>query len=334
MNEELKSLIDKLVKIQEAFYQKYGLSDIYTNSKVFEILIADELNHDLIPKLSGGRDAKCVDGEIEYKHYKETSSNHTWTFNDFSDTTIARLLLCNSVYFAHIDDTVYPPKFDWFYPVSGQKVSNYLKLATLRIQNTRKMINVGTRQIELQMGVKRVDVNTITNSKHLYRLYLDEIFTTVKKIEQIVGVKQILTSNKLWEILVSVHTGHKILTEQKKHDAVDNKGGFYEYKVSKAHSWGFEDISEAVLNKFNEEKAIILATIDKRTMSVLKIYSANPTKVIQRLKEKLQEKDERYKKVGKAVRRLQVSLSLIDLKVINAEEIFSAPLTTIKTVPV
>ena len=45
--------------------------------------------------------------EYEYKHYKELSSNHSWTFNDFSDTTINKLnseLI--SVIFAHIDDSV------------------------------------------------------------------------------------------------------------------------------------------------------------------------------------------------------------------------------------
>ena len=53
----------------------------------------------------------------------ELSSNHSWTFNDFSDTTINKLnseLI--SVIFAHIDDSVSTPNFDWFYEIKGTSV--------------------------------------------------------------------------------------------------------------------------------------------------------------------------------------------------------------------
>ena len=75
--------------------EHYQVDDIYSNSKIYEILIANQFDHRIIPGHSGSRDAKDLNGnEIEYKHYKESSSNHTWTFNDFSDTTIEKLKTC------------------------------------------------------------------------------------------------------------------------------------------------------------------------------------------------------------------------------------------------
>jgi len=80
--DRLKELFNELKKIQSFFVEKYGVDDIYSNSKIFEILIANELNHILIPGHSGSKDAKDEDGnEYEYKHFKETSGNHSWTFN-------------------------------------------------------------------------------------------------------------------------------------------------------------------------------------------------------------------------------------------------------------
>lgn len=323
MQNELQELIGKLVKIQEEFRKKYGVGNIYSNSKFFEILIADRLNHRLLPGASGSRDARDDTGDCEYKHYKESSSNHTWTFNDFSDTTIKKLNNCHMVFFAHINDLGIKPTFDWFYPISGPTISQYLAKATQKIKNTRKMINVSVSQLETVLGIKRAFAKDFI-SKNYYTEYLDEIFSIAARIEKIVGTKGILTSNKIWEILVSLITGHKALSEQKKHDAVDNKGGLYEYKVSQSSSWNFEDISPAVLQKFLEEKAILLATVNKEQMKVLKIFSAEPKKVIQRLNEKLNEKARRFRNEGKVVRRLQVSLSGNDLKIIDAIQVYNS----------
>ncbi len=319
MTDNLESLIQGLVSFQEELLKKYGLADIYSSSKIFEIIISDRLNHILLPCQAGSRDGKDDLGEYEYKHYKESSSNHTWTFNDFSDKTIEKLSHCHSVIFAHIDDQRKLPEFDWFYQVPGEVISNYLKQATIKIQNTRKMINVSSSNIENVMGIKKTYTKDIP-CKHFYTEYLIEIFTIARKIEKIVGTKDILTSNKLWEILVSLQTGHKILSEQKAHDAIDDKGGFYEYKVAKTYSWNFEDISQNVLAKFLQEKAVVLAIIDKAKMKVLKIYFADPIKVVKRLKEKLKEKRIRFNRSSKTVRRLQVSLSAGDLQRIGATE--------------
>ena len=320
--DQLKEFIIRLKEIQKLFYKKFRVNDIYSNSKVFEILIANELNHGLVPGHSGSRDGKDDKGEYEYKHYKESSSNHTWTFNDFTDTTISNLNSCVAVIFAHIDDSDSKANFDWYYAVPGKKISSYLKQATIKIKNTRKMINVSQSQIKKAMGIKKSFTKDI-KSKNYYRKYLDEIFGITKKIEKKVKTKEILTSNKFWEILVSLHTGHQILSEQKKHDAKDSLGNFYEYKVAKSYSWNFQDISPAVLKKYKDDREMILAVVDKSQMEVLKIFSAESNEVVKRLKEKLKDKKERYKKQGKRLRRLQVSLSRGDLKLIGANEIYS-----------
>jgi len=322
-NEILKGLISQLRDIQLDFFKNHGSSDIFSNSKIYEILIANELGHSLLPKLSGGRDAKdCDDGEVEYKHFKETSSNHTWTFNDFTDSTIEKLRLASCVVFAHIDDTKEIPYFDWYYLVPSGKVSDYLAVATQKIQNHRKMINVGCSQIENNMGIKKsILKENFKDGK--YNSFLLKILEITREIEKITGIKQILTSNKFWEMLVSLETGHQIQSEQAGHDAEDEQGNKYEYKVSKNSSWNFQDISDNVLNKYFKDKEIILAIVDKKEMKVLKIYSAPPKIVVKTLIRKLEAKKKKFEAEGKILRRLQVSLTAGDLPIIKAKVIYA-----------
>jgi len=149
MIDKFKSLIKELVLIQDEFFKLFGVNDIYSNSKIFEIVIANTLKHNLIPGHSGSRNGKDDHSdEFEYKHYKETSSNHTWTFNDFSDTTIEKLNSARAVVFAHIDDLKDFPFMDWCYIVPGNLISKYLAEETKHITNNRKMINVSPHQIE------------------------------------------------------------------------------------------------------------------------------------------------------------------------------------------
>jgi len=322
--QDLKFLLDELKKVQQDFYRKFGISDIISNSKIFEVLVANGLNHDLIPGHSRSRDARDTAGIYEYKHYKELSSNHSWTFNDYSDSTINSLRSIEAVVFAHIDDRVYPPKFDWFYKVKGGVISNYLAKATLVIRNVRRMINVSPNQLEKLIGVKR---STVADGNGKYSPWLNKIFELVRQIEELTETKGLLTSNKIWELLVASKIGHKVLSEQGgrkgAHDAVDKDGGFYEYKVAKNHSWNFQDISNAVLNKYLEDKGIILAVIDKENMEVKKVYAADPKRVVAKLKEKLRDKESRFLELGKEIRRKQVSLSKGDLELIRAKLIFS-----------
>ena len=73
------TLINKYREIQKDFMTEFNVNDIFSNSKIYEILIANSLSHNLIPGHSGSKDACDDEGnEYEYKHYKKTSSNHTW----------------------------------------------------------------------------------------------------------------------------------------------------------------------------------------------------------------------------------------------------------------
>ena len=192
---ELEYHLNELKELQYSFQKDFEVFDIYSNSKIFEILIADNLNHKLIPGHSGSSDALNVqNNEVEYKHYKETSSNHTWTFNDFSEKTIFKLNdKIDTVYFSHIDDTVFPPKFDWYYPVIGKVISDFLREHTPKIQNKRKMINVSRKNIEERMHVQR---HLTQSTQGIYTRELDRIIKTISKIENKSDVKNLLTSNK------------------------------------------------------------------------------------------------------------------------------------------
>jgi hypothetical protein len=321
---DTEKLIMQLKKIQDDFYATFGVTDIITNSKIFEILIADTLNHSLIPGHSGSRDAKDDMGaEFEYKHFKESSSNHSWTFNDFSDTTIEKLNKAKSVIFAHIqDEDVVFPEFDWYYEVPGKVISRYLFDATTKIKNSRKMINVGPRQIETIMGIHKKTTNTKCTG--IYSQWIKKIVDTILKIENAVGTKDILTSNKFWEVLVALKLNHKVQSEQAKHDATDLEGNMYEYKVAKVGSgWSFQDISNEVLRKYMNDKSIILATVDKNEFTVNKIYEADTKKVISLLRKKLELKNIRYQEKGKEVRRQQASLSSKDVRDLGSKIIYS-----------
>lgn len=323
--QEFEKLINRYKSIQSDFLNQFNVDDIFSNSKIYEIIIANELNHNLIPGHSGSKDAISDSGEIfEYKHYKKSSSNHTWTFNDFTDNTIEELKNCNFVIFAHIDDSIFPEKFDWYYKVPGTAVSDFLFEATKRITNKRKMINVSRNNIEDIMGYSINIIRPKDIGK--YTKWLNDIYAIEKDIEKCTNVNHLLTSNKIWEILVAVELNHNVNSEQGgregAHDAFDKDGNQFEYKVSKNHSWNFQDISENVLNKYMHDSSIILAVVDKTNIIVEEIYSAEPLKVVQRLKEKLIEKADRFRLKGGEVRRLQVSLSKGDLNKVEAIRIF------------
>ena len=326
---ELKKLIDILKKIQDYFLQKYGVNDIYSNSKIFEIVIANELNHELIPGHSGSKDAKNALGEFEYKHFKETSSNHSWTFNDYTDTTIEGLKKIHSAIFAHIDDQQFPPILDWYIEVDGKTCSNYLDKRTKELLaakpkgkvNDRKMINFGPSQLERDLGVKKTKVSSINkNGKYYEKIILIQKIS--KQLEKITGISQIFTSNKFWELLPAIILEHQVLSEQSGHDAKDSLGNTYEYKVSKNHSWQFQDISPNVLHKYESDKEVILAVVDKQNLVVTNIYSANSQKVVKRLKEKLESKRANLAEKGKELRRSQVVLGKGDLILIGARKLF------------
>jgi hypothetical protein len=213
---------------------------------------------------------------------------------------------------------------DWSYQVSGEEVARYLDVHTKTINNARKMINVSSGQIENRIGVERTFHDNLLHES-IYDPFLDEIFEIISSLEAVVSVKNILTSNKFWEVLVSIPLGHKVNSEQGgragDHDAFDESGGDYEYKVSISKSWQFQDISESVLGKYLKCEEIVLAVVDKPNIEVGEIWFAKPEKVVSLLEAKLAEKAKRFLENNKEVRRLQVSLSAGDLNKIDARKI-------------
>ena len=318
--------INELKGIQDSIFKEYQVNDILSNSKIYEVMTANSLNHILIPGHSGSRDAKDELGnEFEYKHFKKSSSNHSWTFNDFSDTSIAKLKNAKAVIFTHINDVdfPYPGKFDWYYSIPGDVMCEYLLKYTKNIQNSRKMINVSPNQLESRLNASKI-ITTTQNG--VYDKYLNAIYKVSSELEELTGVKNLLTSNKFWELIVALELNHQVNPEQGgregAHDAYDSDGNPYEYKVSKTHAWNFQDISDNVLNKYYNDKAIILAVVDKENIEVEHIYSAEPANVVPLLRKKLQEKIDRCLEKDTPIRRLQVSLSKSDLVRVNAKKLY------------
>lgn len=297
--------IEELKKISDKFVQ-YGINDIFTNSKMFEVIISEQFRHNLINGHANTPDARNNKGEIfEYKHFKLSSSNHTWTFNDFSKNTIRKLNDISYVVFAVIDDTAMVPYVYKAYIVAANKVSDYLSNATTRIENTRNMINISPHQIE-----KNMNYNTFEPIEIIHSELVIHTFEIINKIETNLGIDGLLTSNKLWELLVSFQVKHTINPEQKQYDAFDKDGNTYEYKVSASkYSWTFQDISDNVLNSYMSDHKIVLAIVDKEQFFVEKIYFCEPSAVVRVLQDKLKNKLEK----SDHVTRLSVGFTKRDL---------------------
>ncbi len=294
------------LKILSDYFSSIGIDDIYTNSKIYEVLMAYSFNHRIINGHAYTPDAEDEFGNLyEYKHFKVSSSNHTWTFNDFSDKTIEHLNEIAYVYFSIIDDTIIVPKIAKTYIVSGKEVSRYLVSATLDIQNQRKMINISETQIRNNMAHK-----LISSYNHKPWKELNEVFLVANELEKTMNIHGILTSNKLWELLVGLKLNHTVNSDQKKHDASDKYGNTFEYKVSSNAHWTFQDISENVLDSYLSDKCIILAVVNKKDFLVERIYACCPPIIVSILKEKLSEKS----KKNEEVRRLSASIGIKDVK--------------------
>lgn len=321
-----EDLVREMRVIQQHFLNFHSVNDIWSNSKIYEVIQANTLGHAMIPGHSGSLDAKDELGrEYEYKHFKETSSNHSWTFNDYSDATIKKLSeKVHAVVFAHINDSKFPPELDWAYEVPGSTVADYLATYTRGMKNARRMINISANQLEGRTQARKMSYRT-TIHEGPYGPELSRIFELIPELEGIVGVSGVLTSNKFWEVLVSLPLGHTVNSEQGgragAHDAFDADGGDYEYKVSKSKSWNFQDISPAVLEKYLGCEEIVLAIVDKTNISVESVWFAKPEFVVDRLKTKLFAKLDSYKQKNKEVRRVQASLSAGDLSLIHARKV-------------
>lgn len=323
---KVRRYLVELQSVQNEFSRLYSVTDIFSNSKIFEILIADHLGFELIPGHSGSCDAKDEQGrDVEIKHFKESSSNHSWTFNDFSDNTIAKLSSkVASVVFAHVDDEASRPIVDWYYRVPGRKVGDYLRAATRQIRNNRKMINISSRQIERSLQYERV---AAASDRHPYRDLLARVFQVVDKLEVESGVSNLLTSSKLWELVVAIELDHKVNSEQGGRDgafdAEDAAGNLFEYKVSSSRAWSFQDISDPVLEKYLNREQIVLAVVDKPGLRTKEIFYVDPKLLVPHLKRKLHAKQKKLANQGQPLRRRQVSLSAGELISVGANRVFS-----------
>lgn len=302
---DLKQLINRLKELSDLFCAN-GIEDIYTNSKIFEVLIAYQFGHQIINGHAYSSDAIDQDGNFyEYKHYKKSSSNHTWTFNDFTDETMKKLCTVKFVHFVVINDEVLIPQIEEIYVVPGQEVAEYMKTKTQYITNKRKMINISTRQIMDSMLYER-----IIPMETFYFAELKEVFVIAGSIEEIVKVNGILTSNKLWELLVACELDHYINPEQKQHDAYDVNGKTYEYKISTRPVWNFQDISSNVLASYRNDERIILAVVDKKAFIVQRMVACQPEAIIAILEKKLKIREENLNEV----RRLTANIGIRDIE--------------------
>ena len=189
---DLRQLIERLKQLSDIFYDN-GIEDIYTNSKIYEVLMSEQFGHKIINGHANTLDAIDTEGNLyEYKHFKLSSTNHTWTFNDFSDATITKLYNVKSVYFAIIDDNPVIHKVKEVYIVKGSQVARYLENSTVDIYNHRKMINISRRQIINNMKYTIIIPDQVQVSN-----ILREVFNVANSIEVLTGIRGILTSNKL-----------------------------------------------------------------------------------------------------------------------------------------
>lgn len=327
--------IKNMVNVQKEIYRLYGVNDIFTSSKAYEILIASALGHDLVPGQSGTADAtdsKTQTKQYEYKHYKELSSNHSWTYNDYSDAVIEKIhTKIDSVFYCHIDDKIFPPTLDWYFELTGRETAQYLRAKTPAILNRRKMINISQNQIlEFFKGVNHIKKTEIARSQTRvftgkYRSELENIFMSVKNLEDSLNLKNLLTSSKLWELVVAEKLGHSVNSEQGgragAHDAQDKQGRWYEYKINQSIGWSFQDISDSVLRKYLDLEGFILAVVDKPNFNVKEIYQVESRPLIAVLKSKRDAKAKNYKLRAKEIRREQVTVGKRELDLAEAKRI-------------
>ena len=158
-----------------------------------------------------------------------------------------------------------------------------------------------------------------------YAKELEAIFMSIKALEDSLGLKNLLTSSKLWELIVAVEIDHFVNSEQGgrsgAHDAFDSNGSWFEYKVEQTIGWSFQDISNAVLDKYLELEAFILAVVDKPNFKVKEIYRVETIPLINAIRHKRDQKAIDYEARGKEVRRDQVTVGKRELDLLKAQRI-------------
>ena len=302
--------------IQEDFGELTGEYNIYSSSKMYEIIIANMLGHQIVVGTHGA-DAQNYSAYYEYKHYKESSSNHTWTFNDYTDETLASLK-SKTVFFVHINDVsnTNPFKYiDWYYKVDGNVISEYILNWSSKSDNKRKMINISALQLENECRAERI-YPTKDCSDGNYSIYINKVFVLINYLERITNTKNLLTSNKLWELFLANKLGHEINSKQGgyggKYDAMDFYGLKFEYKVSQQATWTFEDVSDAVIDNMRLLDGIYAAIVDKRKFIIKNVFLFDTQKTMDFIKIKRDSIISKKNSENKPVKRLNVTVSLAE----------------------
>ena len=308
----------KLKNIQEEFGNLTGEFNIYSSSKIYEIIIANMFGHNIVIGTHGA-DAQNYNNYYEYKHFKESSTNHTWTFNDYSQETLDKLKT-KTVFFVHINDIQHNNPFDyidWYYEVSGDIIANYILKWAKKSGNQRKMVNISASQLESNCKVKRIYPSKDCSNGH-YSIYIKKIFECINDSEKITKTTNLLTSNKLWELFLANKLGHKINSKQGgiggKHDAEDYVGRKFEYKISQRPTWTFEDVSDAVIANMRLLDGIYVSLINKRQFATKGVFFLDTNKTMGLITRKRDAMIRKKKKENEPVKRLNVSISYAEAK--------------------
>lgn len=315
----MDAIFHELKNIQEEFGKLSGEYNIYSSSKIYEIIIANMLEHQILPGPHGADAYDDFENYYEYKHYKESSSNHTWTFNDYTDKTLTELK-SRTVIFAHINDinSTNPLKYvDWYYKVDGKVIARYISNWSQNSGNARKMINISVSQLESDCNAEKICANS-DHIKGRYSNYIIKIFDCIAYLEKMTKTTNLLTSNKLWELFLANGLNHKINSKQGgsggKHDAQDSQNRKYEYKISQSTLWTFEDMSDDVIANTRLLDGIYLSQIDKRKFEIKKVLLLDTNKTMDFIKKKRDIMIAEKKKNNILIRRLNVAISLNEVK--------------------
>ena len=309
----LNSIFLELRNIQEELGNLTGEYNIYSSSKIYEIIIANMFGHNIVTGAHGA-DAQSYNDYYEYKHYKESSSNHTWTFNDYSQDTLDKLK-SKTVFFVHIDDVKHNNPFDyidWYYKVSGDVIADYISNWAKKSDNQRKMVNISALQLEKNCEVNKIYPTNDCSNGH-YSVYIKRIFECINYLEKMTYTTNLLTSNKLWELFLANKLGHRINSKQGgiggKHDAEDFNNRKFEYKISQTKSWVFEDVSDAVIDNMRLLDGIYVATVNKRYFTTRGIFLLDTKKTMDFITRKRDAMIKKKKKENKPIKRLNVTIS-------------------------
>ena len=94
--EKIYPLINKLKDIQHIFLKDYGVNDIFSNSKFYEIIIAIEFNQSfVVPYELSKKDIQdyCIDKEIYFTGYSQIKNMNINILKKLVQITVGLLMI-------------------------------------------------------------------------------------------------------------------------------------------------------------------------------------------------------------------------------------------------